>query len=259
MIDNAMLAGSERSASLRVAPPVQAAAAFMMDSLLREHAPLVRRSAQQLLARLPASVQQGDLEQAGMIGLMDAIARYEDHPGVPFGVYASQRIRGAMLDDLRANDWFPRGVRRNQRRIDATLGRLEQSLGRPAGEAEVAEALGVTLLDYRAMLAEAKGFQLVFLEDLGGDEDGSAYLDRHLADGGADPFRCLTDGRFREDLAKAITQLPEREQLVMAMYYERDLNLEEVGAVLGVSASRVCQLHGEAVLRLRGKLRSWLS
>ena len=224
---------------------------------LEQYSPLVKRIAHHMMARLPASVQLGDLVQAGLIGLMDAVSRYEESQGVQFEAYASQRIRGAMLDELRANDWFPRGARKNQRTIDTALAKLEQKLGRAPTENEAAEALGVPLAEYQGMVADAHGFHLVFLDDFNKDEDDADYLDRHHASDRDDPFKMLTDERFKKALAKGITELPEREKLLMGLYYEKELNFKEIAAVLGVTESRVCQLHGQAVSRLRGKLKEW--
>lgn len=226
---------------------------------LEQYSPLVKRLAHHMMARLPASVQLNDLVQAGLIGLMDAVSKYELSQGVQFEAYASQRIRGAMLDELRANDWFPRGVRKNQRKIDSTLARLEQKLGRAPSEKEAAAELGVSLDEYQGMLADASGYQLVFFEDFNGNDDDADYLDRNCAREGEDPFAMLSDDRFKKALSKSITELPEREKLLMSLYYERELNFKEIAAVLGVTESRVCQLHGQAVSRLRGKLKDWKS
>ena len=227
------------------------------QNYIQQYSPLVKRLAHHMMARLPASVQVGDLVQAGLIGLMDAVGRYEETQGVAFEAYASQRIRGAMLDELRANDWFPRGARKNQRNLDETLARLEQKLGRAPSEAEAAKAMGVSMEDYRQVVADAHGFHLVFLEDMGNDEDDQDFLDRNHASEDDDPLKVLADDRFRQELIDSIGKLPEREKLLMGLYYEKELNFKEIAAVLGVTESRVCQLHGQAVSRLRGKLKAW--
>ena len=224
------------------------------NEAVQHYAPMVRRMAHHLLARLPASVELDDMIQAGMMGLMDALARYEDTHGAQFETYAAQRIRGAMLDGLRDQDWLPRGVRRAQRRIDAAMQALEQTLGRAPSESELANRLGLSLADYRELLQEARGTQLVFIEDLAEGEEG---VEREGPEQNADPLARLQDKRFRKALVAAIERLPERERLVMGMYYEQELNLREIAEVLGVTESRICQLHSQAVSRLRAKLRAW--
>lgn len=235
----------------------QATGTLDMQRYVREYAPLVKRMAHHLLTRLPASVQIDDMIQAGMMGLMDAIARYEENQGTQFETYASQRIRGAMLDELRGNDWVPRGLRRKQRTIEQALARLEQKLGRAPSEREVAAELGLSLGQYQEMLGDARGAQLIYAEDFGDQGGSDSLFDSHGADGGADPFSQLKDERLRRAVAGAIGRLPEREKTVMGLYYERDLNFREIAAVLEVTESRVCQLHSQAIARLRGKLRDW--
>jgi RNA polymerase sigma factor for flagellar operon FliA len=220
---------------------------------------MVRRVASQLAARLPANVELDDLVQAGMIGLVDALSRYESGQGAQFETFAMQRVRGAMLDELRGADWLPRSVRRNQRTIEAAIHRAEQRLGHSPAEAEIAAELGMPLADYQQLLGEARGAQLVHLEDIGGGaaEDGDEYLERYLPPQADEPMSIFGDERFRHALADAIEQLPERERFVMGMYYEQDMNLKEIGAVLGVTESRVSQLHSQAVARLRTRLADW--
>ncbi|MGA8034097.1 MAG: RNA polymerase sigma factor FliA [Casimicrobiaceae bacterium] len=221
-----------------------------------EFAPLVRRIAHHLSARLPSSVQVDDIIQAGMIGLMDAAARFEESQGNQFETYATQRIRGAMLDELRQNDWLPRSTRKSLRRIESAMHRLEQRLGRAPSEAELAREIGVSLAQYQAMLLEARGYELLHLENLTRDEDDD-YLERNLPDDRENPFEQYTDARFRMALVAAIEDLPEREKLLMGLYYEQELNFKEIAAVFEVSESRVCQLHSQAVARLRAKLQGW--
>lgn len=221
-----------------------------------QYIPLVRRLAHHLIAKLPASVQIDDLIQAGLIGLMDAISKFEEGQGAQFETYASQRIRGAMLDELRQADWMPRGVRQAQRKIDNATVKAEQKLGRSATEAEIAESLGVPLAEYQDMLFESRGAQLVYYDDYAEDGDGEGYLDRQMdGDEDANPLAMIGDQRFRATLIQAIEELPEREKMLMGLYYEQELNFREIAAVLGVTESRVCQLHTQAVSRLRTKLR----
>lgn len=226
------------------------------DSLVR-YAPLVRKLALQLLARLPASVQLDDLIQAGMIGLLDAVNRYEETHGAQFETYAVQRIRGAMLDELRSSDWLPRSMRQNMRKIETAMTTLQQRLGRPPKETEVAQQLKLSLEAYQEMLADGGGHQLVYYEDFHDTSEGAHehFLDRYCPESSDDPLQALMNSGFREAVIDAITALPEREKILMGLYYEQEMNLKEIGAVMGVSESRVCQLHGQAIARMRATLR----
>jgi RNA polymerase sigma factor FliA len=230
------------------------------SDLLAQHAPLVRRLALQLIARLPASVELDDLIQVGMMGLLDASEKYQDDQGAKFETYASQRIRGAMLDELRANDWVSRGLRKSSRSVSTAVRAQEQKLGRAPSEREIAQELQLPLEAYQQLLQEIHGCQLVYYEDFDrGDPESreNSFLDRQdhgtraLAD---EPLTQLLQGDFRRQLVAAIGQLPEREQLLLSLYYEEELNLREIGAVLDVTQSRVCQLHSQAINRLRGSL-----
>ena len=227
------------------------------STLLKQYSPLVRRLAHQMIAKLPANVEIDDLIQVGMIGLHDALGRFDVGQGVQFETFATQRIRGAMLDELRGSDWMSRGNRRQQREIEAAVHRLEQKLGRAPQESEIAKEMGIALEDYQDILTKVRGTQLVYLEDMSGDEGSDDYLDRHVADEEANPLAMLQDHRMREALVEAIKHLPEREQYVMSMYYEHDMNLKEIAAVLKVTESRVCQLHSQSIARLRVKLREY--
>ncbi len=224
------------------------------DQLAKHYAPLVKRIAYHLMAKLPASVQVEDIIQNGMLGLLDAMNRYEEGLGAQFETYAVQRIRGAMLDGLRENDWLPRSLRRDMRRIETAITTLEQAKGRQPTEGELAESLGVPLGEYQKMLQEARGYQLVYFEDFtNGDDDD--YLDRHsVGTEDLDPLARLLDKNMRDVLVRAIGDLPDREKTVMGLYYEEDLNLREIGEILGVSESRVCQLHSQAIARLRSRI-----
>lgn len=227
------------------------------SALIKQYQPLVRRLAHYMMAKLPASVEVDDLIQVGLIGLADALSRYEASQGVQFETFATQRIRGAMLDELRGNDWMSRGSRKSQKEIETTMRRLEHRLGRSPIESEIAKEMGISLLDYQSLLGKVRGTQLVYLEDMArnGEED-DGFLDRHVADPEADPMNMLRDHRLRESLVAAIKSLPEREQYIMSMYYEQDMNLKEIAAVLDVTESRICQLHSQSIARLRAKMRS---
>jgi RNA polymerase sigma factor for flagellar operon FliA len=210
-----------------------------------------------MIAKLPANVEVDDLIQVGLIGLTDALSRFDAEQGVQFETFATQRIRGAMLDELRGGDWMSRGTRRQQREIEVAVHKVEQRLGRAPREDEIAAEMGLPLAEYQELLGKVRGTQLVYLEDMSGDDGDDDYLDRHVADESANPMAMLQDHRMREALVAAIKNLPEREQFVMSMYYEHDMNLKEIAAVLKVTESRVCQLHSQSIARLRVKLRDW--
>ncbi len=227
------------------------------NALIKQYQPLVRKLAHHMMVKLPANVQVDDLIQVGLIGLSEALSRYEAAQGVQFETFATQRIRGAMLDELRENDWMSRGSRKSQKEIEQALRRLEHQLGRSPLESEIAEELGMTLTDYQTLLGKVRGTQLVYLEDMArGHEDDDSFLDRHVGDSDADPVNMLRDHRLREALVAAIKNLPEREQYIMSMYYEQDMNLKEIAAVLDVTESRICQLHSQSIARLRAKMRA---
>ena len=216
--------------------------------IVERHAELVRRIAHHLAARLPASVELDDLVQAGMMGLIEASRNFDAEQGASFETYASIRIRGAMIDEIRRGDWTPRSVHRRAREAAEAIRNLEQHLGRAATDAEVAAAMGLPIEDYNRLLEDAVSGQVLSLE---------SHIEDHgepSVAGGRTPQAALEVGEFQRALADAIANLPEREQLVLSLYYEQELNLREIGAVLNVSESRVCQIHGQAMLRLRGRL-----
>lgn len=228
-----------------------------VNARLKQYSPLVRRLAHQMIAKLPANVEFDDLVQVGMIGLADALNRFDPGQGVQFETFATQRIRGAMLDELRGTDYLSRGTRKQQRSIESAVHKLEQKLGRAPIESEIAREMGISLTEYQDLLGRVRGTQLVYLEDMTGVEGDNEYLDRHVGDEAANPLAQLQDHRMREALIEAIKGLPEREQHVMSMYYEHDMNLKEIAAVIKVTESRVCQLHSQSIARLRVKLRSY--
>jgi len=229
------------------------------DELLNKHAVLVKKLAYQLKAKLPPSVELDDLIQAGMMGLLDAVNRYEDTHGAVFETYAAQRIRGSMLDELRSAVWLPRSVRKNMRDVEIAISQLEQELGKPPTESDVAKKLQLTLENYYVMLGDCSGHQLVYYEDFHDADNSEHFLDRFQTDHSSDPIKGLLESDFRDALIDAIDALPEREKILMSLYYEQELNLKEIGAVMSVSESRISQLHSQAVARLRANLKekSW--
>nr|WP_269815918.1 RNA polymerase sigma factor FliA [Serratia odorifera] len=222
-------------------------------SLWLRYVPLVRHEALRLQVRLPASVELDDLLQAGGIGLLNAVERYDALQGTAFTTYAVQRIRGAMLDELRSRDWVPRSVRRHARDVAQAMQRLEQQLGRPAGELEVAQAMNMSLADYRQILMDTNNSQLFSYDEWREEQGESAepLLEGHAE---ANPLHQLLEGSLRQRVIDAIEALPEREKLVLTLYYQEELNLKEIGAVLEVGESRVSQLHSQAIKRLRARL-----
>lgn len=225
------------------------------DHMLKQHSGMVKRMAYQLKSKLPSCVEVDDLVQAGMIGLMDAIQRYEDTHGAQFETYASQRVRGAMLDELRGADWLPRGIRKNMRDIEVAVQQLEQKFGRPPTESEIAKHMNFSLEDYYDVLSDCQGHQLIYYEDFHDDDSNEHFLDRYVDDDSSDPVKSLLESDFRAALIDSIEHLPDREKILMGLYYEQELNLKEIGAIMNVSESRVCQLHSQAVARLRASMR----
>jgi RNA polymerase sigma factor for flagellar operon FliA len=230
------------------------------NQLMSQHTLLVKRLAFHLRSKLPPGVDVDDLMQAGMIGLLDAVNRYEKIHGAQFETYAVQRIRGAMLDELRSSDWLPRSVRQNMRKIETAMTTLQQRLGRAPTEKQVAEHMGMSLAEYQEMLGISGGHQLVYFEDYQNAAGSDHFLDRHCVDQLSDPLNSLLNSGFRDALIEAIQALPEREKNLMGLYYEHEMNLKEIGVVMGVSESRVCQLHSQAVGHLRAMLgkQEWL-
>jgi RNA polymerase sigma factor, FliA/WhiG family len=233
------------------------------DELIARYAPLVRRLALQLVARLPANVELDDLMQAGMIGLLDAVRRYEVKDDATFDTYATTRVRGAMLDELRSQDWLSRGARSKAREIDAAVLRVQQRELRAAQEQEIADELGVSLDDYYAMLEDASGVQLVHYEDLSGrDGDDIEALERMASDvedpaqHQDNPLNLLMSQNLHAAVVQAIEALPEREKLLLSLQFEHDLNQKEIAAVMGVSEGRISQLRSQAVARIRARLKA---
>ncbi len=220
------------------------------DALIEQYLPEVRRIALSLQVRLPASIELNDLIQAGVVGLIESMGRFDQSVGASFSTFASQRIRGAMIDELRTRDWMPRSVRRRARDMDACIRHLEQQLGRPPVEREIAEALEMSMEEYRQLLSDTNSGDLLPLDDLIG-----ARVDEEFGETrSSSPFEELLDSQQRERLVEAIDALPEREKILMSLYYQKEMNLKEIGVIMGVTESRVCQLHSQAVSRLRSKL-----
>ena len=223
---------------------------------LREYSHLVKRIAHQMMVKLPFSVQIDDILQAGMMGLLDAASRYDEIHGAQFETYATQRIRGAMLDELRCADWLPRSLRRDMRRIEVSVSRMQQKLGRPPNETEIAADMGIPLAEYQLLLQSSRGAQLIYYEDFN-SEDQEDFFERFEHSDASTPLDLLEEVRFKAELVRGIENLPERERMVMGMIYEQELNLREIGEVLGVGESRISQLHSQAVARLRSWMKGY--
>lgn len=226
-------------------------AAASPETLVENHAPLVKRIANHLKGRLPENVDLDDLIQVGLIALLEAARQFSSSHGASFETYAGLRVRGAMLDEVRRNDWVPRSVYRRQRELAAAIRAVENRTGRPAGPQEIADELGVGLEEYFRLVGAAATMRTVSLDQAPDDDEGPA-VPEPAADG--EPSAELEGIELQAAVARAIGSLPEREALVMALYYDEELNLKEIGEVLGVTESRVCQLHGQALARIRGRL-----
>lgn len=224
------------------------------EQLVDRYSPLVKRIAHHLQARLPSSVQVDDLIQAGLIGLLEAARNYDATKGASFETYAGIRIRGAMIDEVRRGDWAPRSVHRNSRRIQEAMSRLQKRLGRDASEQELAADLGVSLEEFLEMAQDSLCTRLFSFDDLGGEDERP---DDYIPSAIPSPAQDVQSEAMRRHLAQAISTLPERERLVLALYYDEELNLKEIGLVLGVSESRVSQIHSQAAQRLRAKMAGW--
>jgi len=219
------------------------------SDLIERHTQLVNKIAYHLLARLPASVLVDDLIQSGMIGLLEAARNFDSSKGASFETFAGIRIRGAMLDEMRRGDWVPRSVHKNSRSIATAIAEIEKNKGRDAKENEIAKQLGVSLFDYQQMLRDVNCTKLVAYEDLNTSED-TAYSSTTPQDC---IFHEVSESQFSDKLVSMIKQLPEREALVLSLYYDEELNLKEIGLVLEVSESRVSQIHSQALHRLKAK------
>ena len=224
------------------------------DALIQETLPLIKHIAHRVAIRLPSNVEIRDLINAGVLGLMDAIEKFEPERNVKFKTYAEVRIRGAILDSLRDLDWAPRSLRKKSKDLERMYADLSQKLGRPATDEEVSEAMGENIEDFHELVDQLHGLTIGSFENLSDSEDSENYINYYPDDGSNDPYVKFESNEVTRLLAEAIEELPEKERLVLSLYYFEEFTMKEIGALLGVNESRVSQLHTKATLRLRGKL-----
>jgi len=224
------------------------------DNLINETLPLIKHIAHRVATRLPANIEMRDLINAGVIGLLDAIEKFEPERNVKFKTYAEVRIRGAILDSLRNLDWAPRSLRKKSKDLEKIYADLSQKLGRPATDEEVSEAMGEAIEDFHALVDQLHGLTIGSFENLSDSEDSENYINYYPDDGSNDPYAKFESNELTSMLAQAIEELPEKERLVLSLYYYEEFTMKEIGALLGVNESRVSQLHTKATLRLRGRL-----
>ena len=230
------------------------------ERIVLEHTPLIRYIVNRIAVRLPSHIDLDDLHNTGVIGLMDAIDKYDPDKNCKFKTYAEFRIKGAILDQLRSLDWVPRSIRQKSRRLEQAYSEVEQRLGRSATETEVADSLGIGIEEFHFLISQVRGISMVNLDELraSGDSDQPIYGDIFEDVKAENPFTSLKSRELRQAVADCISSLPEKERLVISLYYYEDLNMKEIGNVLGITESRVCQIHTKAVARLRSKLRAVL-
>ena len=227
------------------------------EQIVKEFAPVIKYIAHRFAYRLPPDIGVDDLINAGVIGLLDAIEKYDPGKETMFKTYAEFRIRGAMLDEIRSMDWLPRSVREKISLIQRAYFQIEKDHGRPASEEEVAKSLNMELCEFHDLLFQAKGATLIRIEDIRPQGDSEEMTFDAIADSdAANPLSALVATDTTRVLGEAIDQLPERERQVISLYYYDELTMREIGSVLGITESRVSQLHTQAVLRLKGKLVS---
>jgi RNA polymerase sigma factor FliA len=224
------------------------------ESLIVETLPLIKHIAHRVATRLPTNIEMRDLINAGVLGLLDAVDKFEPERNVKFKTYAEVRIRGAILDSLRNLDWAPRSLRKKSKDLERTYGELSQKLGRPATDEEVSEALGEDIEDFHALVDQLHGLQLGSFENLSDSEDSENYVNYYPDDGTNDPYVKFESSELTSLLAEAIEELPEKERLVLSLYYYEEFTMKEIGTLLGVNESRVSQLHTKATLKLRSRL-----
>ena len=232
----------------------------LKEQIVLEHTPLIRYIVNRIAVRLPSHIDLDDLHNTGVIGLMDAIEKYDPEKNCKFKTYAEFRIKGAILDQLRSLDWVPRSVRQKSRRLERAYGEVEQRLGHSASEDEVADSLGLQIDKFHELLNQVRGISLINLEEIRGiNSDGEragTFADIVEDVHSENPFATLKLTEMKQVIASTIAMLPEKERLVVSLYYYEDLNMKEIGGILGITESRVCQIHTKAVLRLRAKLKS---
>lgn len=221
---------------------------------VEDYLPLVKRIAYHLKGRLPDSVMVDDLIQSGIIGLIEAMQNFNGDQGATFETYAGIRIRGAMLDEIRKGDWTPRSVHRKSREVSEAIHQVEIREGREAHDLEVAEQMGISLSEYHKILQDTSGAQLLSIDQ----PDHEELSEDRMIGSGTTPLQQLADDNFQTHLANEIDNLPEKEKLVMSLYYDEELNLKEIGEILEVSESRVSQIHSQAIKRIRSRLSDWM-
>ncbi|PYS01593.1 MAG: FliA/WhiG family RNA polymerase sigma factor [Acidobacteria bacterium] len=224
------------------------------DALINETLPLIKHIAHRVATRLPSNIEMRDLINAGVLGLMDAIEKFEPERNVKFKTYAEVRIRGAILDSLRDLDWAPRSLRKKSKDLEKIYSDLSQKLGRPATDEEISEAMGEDIEDFHALVDQLHGLTIGSFENLSDSDDSESYINYYPDDGSNDPYAKFESNELTRLLAGAIDELPEKERLVLSLYYYEEFTMKEIGALLGVNESRVSQLHTKATLRLRGRL-----
>ena len=224
------------------------------EQIVERHAPLVKRIAHHLLAKMPSSVLVDDLIQSGLVGLLEASRNYDVSKGASFETYAGIRIRGAMIDDVRRGDWAPRSIHRNARLVSSGIQAVEKRNGRDASDQEVAQELGMSVENYHKIVKDSASSRLFSYDEITSGDD---HPEEQLPSDAENPLDGIEKSAMRDNLAACIGQLPERERMVLALYYDEELNLKEIGLVLGVSESRVSQIHSQAAARLRARMSDW--
>ena len=224
------------------------------DQVLR-HASLVKRIAYHLLNRLPPTVQIDDLIQAGMVGLLEAASNFDPKMGASFETFAGIRIRGSMIDEIRRSDWTPRSVHRKYRSVTEAIRQIENDTGEDAKDADVAKALGISLSEYHQILIDSSSSRIYSIDTMEENTQDAAMP----SSSEQSPEEALSSDEYQRQLAESIRSLPDKEQLVMSLYYDDELNFREIGEILEVTESRICQLHGQALLRIKSRMTEWSS